>query len=102
MEPDCLHFYGAKNTHGFLSNFYPSPFAVGATTYPTAEHYFQSQKFKGHPHEITIAQAPTPATAFKLGRSREFPCRSDWNSVKEDVMYTALQRKFSTHANLRE
>ena len=33
-----------------------------------------------------------------MGRSREHPIRSDWEQAKDDVMRTAVRRKFETHA----
>ena len=41
-----------ENTHAFFgelnpfSNFHPSPFKMDGITYPTSEHYIQSQKAK--------------------------------------------------------
>jgi len=40
-------------------------------------------------------------TAAKMGRSRSRPLRSDWESVKDDIMKAALIAKFSQHTNLR-
>ena len=37
-----------------------------------------------------------------MGRSREHPIRRDWEQAKDDVMRTAVRRKFETHAGLRE
>jgi ribA/ribD-fused uncharacterized protein len=41
-------------------------------------------------------------TAAHLGRSRKFPLRRDWESVKEDIMRQALRAKFTQHPELRE
>jgi len=37
-----------------------------------------------------------------MGRSRKHPIRSDWEQAKDDVMRTAVRRKFETHAERRE
>jgi len=53
-----------------MSNFYPSPIAVDGKQYPTVEHFFQSQKFVGTPHELEIIKAGKPVEAFRMGQSR--------------------------------
>ena len=82
MQADTVNFYRPNHVNGFMSNFYPSPFNIGKTVYPTCEHYFQSQKYKGHPEEQLVIQAKTPAEAFKLGRKKGMPIRADWQQVK--------------------
>ena len=37
-----------------------------------------------------------------MGRSREHPIRNDWERAKDEVMRTAVRRKFETHFGLRE
>ncbi len=62
MEPlDRVNFYRPNHANGFMSNFYPAPFSVGKTVYPTSEHYFQSKKYEGKPEEQKIISAKTPA-----------------------------------------
>lgn len=103
LDEKEIHFYGKDKPFGFLSNFYPSPFSLAKKLYKTNEHYFQSQKFEGHPeHHQRIIDAPTPAQAFRLGRDRKVPRRADWDAVKEDVMYEGLRMKFEVHKELRE
>jgi ribA/ribD-fused uncharacterized protein len=75
---------------------------LNGRTWPTTEHYFQAQKFTGTEHEQTIRKAKSPMTAAHLGRSRKFPLRRDWESVKEDIMRQALRAKFTQHPELRE
>ena len=66
----------------------------------------RTEQPQSHPPHIRHAeqnrQAATPAKAKSMGRSREHPIRSDWQQVKDDVMRTAVRRKFETHARLRE
>lgn len=38
--------------------------------------------------------------AKALGRSRDYPIRGDWETVKEDVMRRALEAKFTQHSSL--
>lgn len=84
-----------------FSNFAAFPIDVGGTTWPTSEHYFQSQKFVGTPHEEEIHGAETPMKAANKARSRKRPLRHDWDDVRLDVMRTALRAKFTQHSELR-
>lgn len=77
----------------FLSNFYPSPISdEDGITYPTVEHYFQAMKSLDKSERFNIAIQPTPGKAKRRGR--RVALRSDWEQIKEDVMYEALQKKF--------
>ncbi|MEW6753231.1 MAG: NADAR domain-containing protein [Candidatus Latescibacterota bacterium] len=77
-----------------LSNFSPPGFAADGVWWPTAEHYFQAQKFPGTAHAEAIRRAATPELARQLGQSRQQPLRADWGEVREQVMKEALRRKF--------
>jgi predicted NAD-dependent protein-ADP-ribosyltransferase YbiA (DUF1768 family) len=37
-------FYSTRDEHGWMSNFYASPFVLRGKTWPTSEHYFQAQR----------------------------------------------------------
>ncbi len=40
--------------------------------------------------------------AKKLGSSRDYPLRKDWESVKETIMYDALYAKFSQNEDAKK
>ena len=91
---------------GMLSSWHKLPFEVNGITYPTIEHWFQSQKFPNDPAlQDKIRHASTPNMAKKLGQGEGI--RNDWwkereggGSVREDVMYEGLLAKFSQHPKL--
>jgi ribA/ribD-fused uncharacterized protein len=97
-----IRFYRVREPYGFCSNFAPFPITINGVIWPTSEHYFQAQKFLDPAIQARIRSVASPMEAAALGRSREFPLRPDWEQVKEDVMYTALQAKFTQHAELGE
>jgi ribA/ribD-fused uncharacterized protein len=70
-------------------------------TWPTAEHYFQAQKFAGTEYQEEIRRAKSPMIAARMGRSRKKPLRKDWESAKEKIMREALHAKFTQHPALR-
>ena len=77
----------------FLSNFYESPVSDGFTTFPTVEHYFQAAKAVWVKDYDDIQYAKTPGEAKRIGR--RITIRGDWESIKLDVMETALRKKFA-------
>lgn len=98
-----IYFYSPRQEpYGCFSNFSPHGVELDGRWWPTAEHFFQAQKFAGTEHEEAVRQAGTPKRAAELGRDRKRPLRPDWETVKDDVMRRAVRKKFETHARLRE
>lgn len=91
-----------QDAFGEFSNFYKAPVTIEGLEWPTTEHYFQAQKFVGHPHAERIRTVSSCTQCKKLGQVRTVPMRSDWEKVKHDVMYTACLAKFTQHASLKK
>lgn len=85
-------FWGAENDHGFMSNFYPSPFEAEGLIWPTVEHYFQAMKTLDKKQWPVFAALDNPGKAKHHGRMVEL--RADWEAVRVEVMTTALRCKF--------
>ena len=87
-----VNFDFYSNNHPF-SNFYKSDMLINDEVWSTVEHYFQAQKFDKSSKEYKqILENESPAFAKKIGRGGTL--RKDWESVKEEIMYTALCEKF--------
>lgn len=99
-ESGVLQFYSVREAYGAFSNFAPYPIEVDGLRWPTAEHYFQAQKFAGTPHAEAIRQARSPMIAARMGRSRARPLRPDWEAVRDEIMLRAVRAKFAQHADL--
>ncbi|MGH2487646.1 MAG: NADAR family protein [Ktedonobacterales bacterium] len=97
-----IRFHKLTEPYGQFSNFARSPIMLSGRSWPTVEHYFQARKFAGTEHEEAIRLALSPMLAARMGRSRQRPLRSDWETVKLDVMLAALRAKFIQHDDLRE
>ncbi|KAJ3274219.1 hypothetical protein HDV01_003292 [Terramyces sp. JEL0728] len=97
-----INFYSQIKQYGEFSNFHRAEVEINGALWPTTEHYFQAQKFPDNPEIIKMIQeAETPSVAKRLGGSRQFPLRPDWESVKDGVMMDALRAKFTQHRNLK-
>ncbi len=92
-----LRFYSTRR--GIIgrtySNFSNHPFFADGKLYRTNEHYFQSKKFEGSDDTWaeTIRKCRSASGAKKKGSSRLHRIRTDWEVVKEDVMYRGLELK---------
>jgi N-glycosidase YbiA len=97
-----IYFYTTIDQYGCFSNFSRHGFEQDGTYWPTAEHYFQAQKFPASVTQQRIKRARTAKEAAKLGRDRLVPLRPDWETVKDNLMRIAILRKFETHQDIRE
>src|SRR6266550_1758845 len=94
-------FYRINEPYGGFSNFSPHSVELKGRIWPTAEHYFQAQKFPGTEHEEAVRLAKSPMIAARMGRSRQRPLRQGWETVKDGIMREALLAKFTRHPSLR-
>ncbi|XP_050242337.1 riboflavin biosynthesis protein PYRR, chloroplastic isoform X1 [Quercus robur] len=114
-ESSIIFFYKTWDPYGSFSNFSHHPIQMpdekgDYATWLSVEHYYQAQKFVGVDDPVAwecvenIKSAKSPEEAARIGRSiqRQQPdlVRSDWDSVKIDVMYRALKCKFSIYPHL--
>jgi len=99
--PDVIKFYSVREPYGCFSNFSKHKVFI-QTTWPTTEHYFQAQKFLDMALQLKIRAAKSPMIAARMGRSRSWPLRPDWDDVKDDIMRTAIRAKVMQHADVRE
>jgi N-glycosidase YbiA len=89
-----VYFYSTRDTYGCFSNFSAHGFELDGLYWKTSEHYFQAKKFAGHPEHVeAIRLAKTPKEAANMGRERTRPLRSDWESIKDDIMRKAVLKK---------
>ena len=98
-----VDFYNRDEPFYEFTNFYSCPsLKINDITFPTSEHYFQSQKFAGTPYLAHVSSMSHPREAFDFSRSNSGNkwIRPDWSTVKENVMYKALKEKFIQNPDL--
>lgn len=86
-----------RGKYYFLSNFYETPVTWNGLTYLNNEAAFQSAKTFSDRECFTNLD---PSSAKKLGRKVQL--RSDWENVKNDVMYEICKAKFSQNTELKK
>eukprot|EP00831_Metopus_contortus_P000038 TRINITY_DN10015_c0_g1_i5.p1 TRINITY_DN10015_c0_g1~~TRINITY_DN10015_c0_g1_i5.p1 ORF type:complete len:434 (-),score=69.53 TRINITY_DN10015_c0_g1_i5:36-1337(-) len=112
-----IYFYDcslprAKPENYFLNNFFASPFEINGIKYPTVEHFYQSEKFKGDPaaEEIRtkIINAETPLRCKEIAREHEktFGTEEYWKVWHEEgklnTMRDGIWAKFGQDPTLKE
>ena len=101
---ETIYFYSPLEVpYGCFSNFSPHGFELGGSYWKTSEHYFQAQKFAGQAEHVeAVRKASTPKRAAQIGRDRARPLRSNWENIKDDVMFRAVLAKFRTHTDIQQ
>ena len=99
-----IWFHLKNEPHGYLSNFYelPQPIEIDGQLWPTSEHYFQAQQFIFTAPELAKAIRTTraPSKVWRMAESNRARQRSDWDTVKGDVMRKAVWEKFRQNPSL--
>ena len=80
-----------------LGSYQALPFFLDDAEWPSIAHYFHAMKFADPAMREKIRQAPTPAKAARLGRSRLKRIRRDWRDVRITVMTRAVYISCRSH-----
>lgn len=83
----------------FLSNFYPCSVTVDGYIYQNSEAAFQAAKVVDNKLKKVFTYLP-PSEAKYLGR--HIKLRSDWERVKDKVMYEVVKAKFIQNPDLHQ
>lgn len=89
-----------RGEYFFLSNFYMRNIETVNGVFPSVEHMFMAEKSTSTEDYEMIRQSSSPKEARQIGRIIEL--RSDWEDVKDEIMYEACYYKFSQHEDLRQ
>lgn len=84
----------------FLSNFYMAPVSYNGWDYTNNEAAFQAQKTKNRRLRFQLFSKASPSEAKAAGRKIDL--RSDWEEVKDKVMYEIVLAKFTQNPDLKE
>lgn len=84
--------------YAFLSNFYECDVTYNGLTYKNSEAAFHAQKTLD---ELERKQFTNLDPSASKRRGRKVSLRSDWESVKTDIMYEVCLAKFSQNEDLK-
>ena len=74
---------------------------IGGKVYRNSEAPFHAAKFPDNPEwQEAIRNAKTPFQANKMGRSRLYTLRKDWDKVKDAVMLNCVREKFEQNCEI--
>lgn len=101
-----IYFYTKTDEYGDFSNFAKYGIAMPNTDnaekwWSTVEHYFQAMKFTDASYQEKIRLANNAKKAKAVAYQNR-NIRADWNEVKDDIMYQAVLKKFTTHKDLKK
>jgi ribA/ribD-fused uncharacterized protein len=97
-----IKFYNEWEDYGFLANYFMADILIDGISYPSVEHYYQSQKTPDPRQEEAIRNAPSCGAAKELGNRAELILYDDWNTRKIAVMKRGLEEKFNQHQELAD
>lgn len=98
-------FHNPDEDNGYMSNWYPSPFAMGNVAFSSMEQFMMYRKALCFHDESAAAQilATNEASQIKaLGRLVSGYNESLWNGIRQIVVYEGLLAKFAQSDGLKE
>jgi len=96
-----INFSSRKKEYKWLSNFYESPMVINGVTYPTNEHFYQSQKYLDKEVRKWVRLSPKPRYLVCL-RLRMYDMVDNWKDIKFDIMLKGLREKFLQNEELKQ
>lgn len=105
---DSIYFYGEKNLHGYMSNFYKSDFVdKDGNQFCCSEQYLMYMKAKTFEPDNTVLLnkilTETSATKIKeYGRMVKNYNDVMWNKIRYNIMVDGLRLKFGQNQQLKQ
>jgi ribA/ribD-fused uncharacterized protein len=88
-----------RGKYDFLSNFYIASIKYDGISYTNNESAFQAQKITDYKEQEQF-WVSSPSDAKRLGRRVNL--RSDWEQVKDEIMYEIVKSKFTQNPELKQ
>jgi len=94
-----IKFYKTNDPYGFLNNFKKARMYLWGKWWNNVETPYQAAKCVSEEEKELFYKVATPREARDLGQKVKM--RSDWDQVKDNVMYECCLAKFLQHPDLR-
>ena len=100
VNPNTIYFYKEFGKYGFLASYSEHGFYKDGIFWRTLEHYYQAQKFDDKKVIKKIIDAKTPKEASMIGRDRNNHLKSNWETIKLDIMEEGLYNKYMQNKDI--
>jgi ribA/ribD-fused uncharacterized protein len=102
-----IYFWKPHETHGYLGNWYPSPFRSNNILFSNNEQYFMWRKQQlfdsaNTALEAQILSATNPKVMKDLGRRVKNFDQNTWDQHKYAIMKAGIYEKFTQNPDLRQ
>jgi ribA/ribD-fused uncharacterized protein len=88
-----MNIVSFRKEYSFLSNFYKCSFVYKNIIFDSSERAFQWEKIESDSDKLLVLETKSTSEVKKLAGILKM--RSDWESVKCNIMYEILLQKFS-------
>ena len=105
QEVDAYFFHRPEEPHGYLSNWYTSPFDLDGMHFTSVEQYIMYRKCKIFGDEISakaVLATEDTATQQAIGRNAAGYIGSVWAGMRQMVVLRGLMAKFSQNEDLKQ
>jgi|UniRef100_A0A6C0BIS6 hypothetical protein len=99
-------FYNKNEPYYEFTNFYPAPFELDEQTWPTSEHYFQTQKYynprspRSMEYMKIVQQADTPSKIFRLANHQISTGHENW-VVNKTTLPIPMNQVIAQYSDIR-
>ncbi len=105
QEVDAVFFHKPEEPHGYLSNWYPSPFDLDGVHFSSAEQYIMFQKcmiFGDEASAKAVLATDDPETQQAIGRNAKGYVGAVWAGQRQLVAVRGLLVKFNQNEDLKQ
>lgn len=103
-EEDAYFFHRPEEPHGYLSNWYPSPFETDGVRFSCVEQYIMYRKCLAFGDEASakaVLAAGDPAEQQAIGRKAAGYIGAVWAGMRQMVLFRGLIAKFTQNGELK-
>lgn len=97
-----IQFESTNGPYGELSNFANFPVFGNGVIWPTAEHYYQAEKFESDIIREKIRRAATPIKAKEIARKFTDNINHEWGDLCLTVMYSTVMLKVRQNPEIHD
>jgi ribA/ribD-fused uncharacterized protein len=104
-EADAFFFHLPEEPHGYLSNWYPSPFDLDGIRFSSVEQYIMYRKcmtFGDEASAEAVLAAEDPAAQQIIGRRAAGYIGHVWDGMRQMVAFRGLMAKFTQNEELKQ